>query len=66
VGLVTEGAPHGACNNGAHTADGAAPFGLTVRGWDFAVSYACPAGMSTHPINTVVRAARPHVTGLHG
>lgn len=54
VDLVKDGAPQGACDNGVHTADSDAPFGLTVWGWDFAVSYAYPAGMSTQPINTVV------------
>jgi hypothetical protein len=54
VDLVVSGQPQGACNNGVHTADSNAPFGLTVWGWDNAVSYAYPAGMSTEPINTVV------------
>ncbi len=54
VDLAVNGAAAGMCNNGAHTADSTAPFGLTVWGWDFAVSYAYPAGMSTQPINTVV------------
>jgi hypothetical protein len=54
VDLVKNGAAVGTCNNGAHTADSTAPFGLTVWGWDDAVSYAYPAGMSTQPINTVV------------
>ena len=31
-----------------------APFGLTVWGWDEAVSYAFPSGASVQPINTVV------------
>jgi hypothetical protein len=53
VELVTAGAPNGTCNNGAHTAVSAEPFGLTVWGWDAAVSYAYPAGMSTLPINNV-------------
>jgi hypothetical protein len=52
--LAVGGSGAGACNNGAHTADSEAPFGLTVWGWDDAVSYAYPAGMSTQPINTVV------------
>ncbi|UQA60668.1 IgGFc-binding protein [Polyangium aurulentum] len=54
VDLVANGAPVGACDNGVHTAESEVPFGLTVWGWDFAVSYAYPAGMSTQPINTVV------------
>jgi IgGFc binding protein len=53
IDLVTAGAPNGTCNNGAHSATSAEPFGLTVWGWDTAVSYAFPAGMSTLPINTV-------------
>ncbi|APR86894.1 hypothetical protein A7982_12243 [Minicystis rosea] len=59
VDLVVAGAAQGACNSGAHTAKSAAPFGLTVWGWDNAVSYAYPAGMSTQPINTVVVPAVP-------
>ena len=51
--VVTAGVPNGTCNNGAHTATSTVPFGLTVWGWDTAVSYAFPAGMSTLPINTV-------------
>ncbi len=54
IDLVKAGAPVGMCNNGAHTATSTAPFGLTVWGWDNAVSYAYPAGMSTLPINNVV------------
>ncbi|APR80187.1 Hypothetical protein A7982_05534 [Minicystis rosea] len=54
VDLVASHVPQGACDNGVHTAESKAPFGLTVWGWDFAVSYAYPAGMSTQPINTVV------------
>jgi hypothetical protein len=52
--LVAAGVPNGTCNNGVHTAASTAPFGLTVWGWDVAVSYAYPAGMSTLPINTVM------------
>ncbi len=54
VALVAGGAPQGSCDNGVHTATSDAPFGLTVWGWDDAVSYAYPAGMSTQPINSVV------------
>ena len=57
--LVVDGAGQGTCNNGVHSAQSAVPFGLTVWGWDFAVSYAYPAGMSTQPINTVVVPAIP-------
>ena len=53
VDLVTAGAPNGTCDNGVHTAASTEPFALTVWGWDTAVSYAYPAGMSTLPINTV-------------
>jgi IgGFc binding protein len=52
--LVAAGAPMNGCDNGAHTATSAVPFGLTVWGWDTTVSYAYPAGMSVQPINTVV------------
>lgn len=54
VDLVVGGMAQGTCDNGVHTADSAAPFGLTVWGWDFAVSYAFPAGMSIRPINDVI------------
>jgi hypothetical protein len=53
IDLVAGGMPQGKCNNGVHTATSTGPFGLTVWGWDSAVSYAYPAGMSTLPINTV-------------
>ncbi|HET6283550.1 MAG TPA: IgGFc-binding protein [Polyangia bacterium] len=54
VDLVTAFKPQGNCNNGVHTAKSSAPFGLTVWGWDFAVSYAYPAGMGVRKINDVV------------
>jgi hypothetical protein len=54
VDLVVDAVPQGACNNGYHTIKSTAPFGLTVWGWDEAVSYAYPAGASVQPINTVV------------
>ncbi|HVY47673.1 MAG TPA: IgGFc-binding protein, partial [Minicystis sp.] len=57
--LTLGGAPQGGCDNGVHTAKSDAPFGLTVWGFDFAVSYAYPAGMSTQPINTVVVPPNP-------
>lgn len=53
VDLVVAGAPVGKCDNGAHVASSQEPFGLTVWGWDVAVSYAYPAGMSILPINNV-------------
>jgi hypothetical protein len=52
--LVISGANQGTCANGVHTAKSATPFALTVWGWDYAVSYAYPAGMSTQAINNVV------------
>jgi hypothetical protein len=54
VDLVVGGAAQGKCDNGYHTIKSAAPFGITVWGWDSYVSYAYPAGASVHPINTVV------------
>jgi len=47
-------APVGACDNGVHTADSEAPFGLTVWGWDWYASYGYPGGMSVKPINEVI------------
>ena len=43
-----------ACQNGVHQAHSDAPFGLTVWGTDNYTSYGYAAGMSVHPINTVV------------
>lgn len=54
VDLQTGHAPVGNCDNGLHTMTSAAPFGLTVWGFDNAVSYAYPAGASIRPINKVV------------
>ena len=54
VDLVTEGKPNGTCDNGVHTAVSNAPFALTVWGWDYAVSYAYPAGMGVRKINDVI------------
>jgi hypothetical protein len=54
VDLVVAGANQGTCANGVHTSKSTTPFGLTVWGWDFAVSYGYPAGMSTQAINKVV------------
>jgi hypothetical protein len=54
IDLVASGVPQGACNNGVHTANSDAPFGLTVWGYDTWVSYAYPAGGSVKPINSVV------------
>jgi hypothetical protein len=47
-------APVGMCDNGLHTIKSAAPFGITVWGYDSASSYAYPAGASVKPINTIV------------
>lgn len=41
------------CTNGMRRASSAEPFGLTVWGTDFFVSYAYPAGMGVNRINTV-------------
>jgi hypothetical protein len=54
VDLVSLGIPQGACDNGVHRASSDAPFGLTVWGYDDAVSYAYPAGALVRPINSVV------------
>jgi len=54
VDLVTAGAKVGACDNGLHEMHSEEPFGLTVWGYDFAVSYAYPAGARVKPLNTVV------------
>jgi hypothetical protein len=53
VDVQLGGAPVGSCDNGVHTITSESPFGLTVWGWDAAVSYAYPAGASVKPINTV-------------
>lgn len=52
--ITTNFAPVGACDNGVHTADSEAPFGLTVWGWDWYASYGYPGGMSVRPINEVI------------
>ncbi len=54
VMMVNNGTPLAGCANGAHTAESAVPFGLTVWGYDTDVSYGYPAGMSVETINTVV------------
>ncbi|HTQ42609.1 MAG TPA: IgGFc-binding protein [Polyangiaceae bacterium] len=54
VDLAIAGAGQAGCNNGRHEISSTAPFGLTVWGWDEAVSYAFPSGASVQPINTVV------------
>jgi hypothetical protein len=58
--LVLAGAPQGKCTNGVHTATSAAPFALTVWGFDAGdVSYAFPAGMGTQPINSLIITTNP-------
>jgi hypothetical protein len=57
--LAVAGAAVGACNNGRHQATSLTPFGLTVWGWDFAVSYAYPAGASVQQLSTVVIPTTP-------
>ncbi|MCL2724976.1 MAG: IgGFc-binding protein [Polyangiaceae bacterium] len=46
--------PQGKCDNGRHEIKSDAPFGITIWGWDSAVSYAYPGGMSVKPINNVL------------
>jgi hypothetical protein len=60
VDLVKAGAGVGSCNNGFHETHSAAPFGVTVWGWDQYVSYAYPGGASVQPINNVVVIPTPH------
>ncbi len=60
VEVVTNGAGVGKCNNGYHETHSAAPFGVTVWGWDQYVSYAYPGGASVQPINSVVVIPVPH------
>ncbi len=54
VDLTRVGIPYGACDNGPHTADSDAPFGITVWGLDEWASYAYPAGGNIGVINNVV------------
>jgi hypothetical protein len=54
VDLVDNGTAVGKCNNGYHEIHSAAPFGITVWGWDQYCSYAYPGGASVQPINSVV------------
>ncbi len=44
----------GSCDNGRHEMTSAAPFGITVWGFDNSVSYAYPAGASVKPLSAVV------------
>lgn len=53
VFLNKDGANVGACSTGSHTASSKTAFGLTVWGWDVAVSYGYPAGFSTRNVNQV-------------
>jgi hypothetical protein len=60
VKLVDHFNPVGMCNNGVHTMDSTAPFGVYVWGWGSEdtntgwVSYGYPAGEGVLPINDVV------------
>jgi IgGFc binding protein len=60
VDLVVAGNEQGGCGNGYHTIQSTAPFGLTVWGWDQAVSYAYPGGATVRSINSVVVSPMPH------
>ncbi len=54
VDLAVGGASVGACNNGLHEIHSDEPFGLTVWGMDWAVSYAYPGGALVQQLNTVL------------
>jgi len=60
VKLVDHFAAQGNCNNGVHTMDSTAPFGVWVWGWGSEdthtgwVSYGYPAGEGVLPINDVI------------
>jgi hypothetical protein len=60
VKLVDHFNAQGQCNNGVHSMDSSAPFGVWVWGWGSEdtntgwVSYGYPAGEGVLPINTVV------------
>jgi hypothetical protein len=60
VKLVDHWMPQSGCNNGVHTMDSAAPFGVWVWGWGSEdtntgwVSYGYPAGEGVLPINDVI------------
>jgi len=60
VKLVDHFNPVGMCNNGVHTMDSTAPFGVWVWGWGSEdtntgwVSYGYPAGEGVLPINDVI------------
>ena len=54
IDITKAGSSIAGCKDGIHTAKSDIPFGLTVWGWDNAVSYAYPAGMGVRPINSVV------------
>ncbi len=60
VDLVNNGANVGNCSSGYHEIHSAAPFGVTVWGWDQYCSYAYPGGASVQPINSVVIIPVPH------
>ncbi len=52
--LVRGGVGVGSCQNGAHSAQSSAPFGVTVWAVDWWASYGYPAGGSAIAINNVV------------
>jgi hypothetical protein len=60
VKMVDHWMPQNGCNNGVHTMDSAAPFGVWVWGWGSEdtntgwVSYGYPAGEGVLPINDVI------------
>jgi hypothetical protein len=60
VKLVDHFANQGECNNGVHTMDSPAPFGVWVWGWGSEdtrtgwVSYGYPAGEAVQPINDII------------
>jgi hypothetical protein len=59
VDVQADGGKVGACDNGRHEMTSAMPFGLTVWGYDLAVSYAYPAGAGVKAVNSVVVPAMP-------
>ena len=59
VDVQLHGAKVGNCDNGRHEITSAAPFGVTVWGFDSYVSYAYPAGARVQAINTIEVAPIP-------
>ena len=68
VKLVDHFNNQGACNNGVHTMDSPAPFGVWVWGWGSEdtstgwVSYGYPAGEAVQPINDIIVTRTPPTT----